>query len=65
MPTSAPRRYASIAEAAAYLDVSQKTIRRMVAAGRIHAYRVSGRVISVDLNELDAIQPIPTAGGAS
>jgi excisionase family DNA binding protein len=65
VPTPVPRRYASIAEAAAYLDVSQKTIRRMIAAGEIHGYRFSGRVLRVDLNELNAIRPIPTVGGAS
>lgn len=35
-------------------DLSTKTIRRMIAAGRITGYRLNGRVIRVRLAELDA-----------
>jgi len=53
---------ASIANAAEYLDISTKTARRRIADGTITAYRV-GRLLKVDLNQLEALlEPIPTAG---
>lgn len=48
------RRYVSIQDAATYLSVSAQTIRRMLAAGELTRYR-AGRVIRIDLNQLDAI----------
>ena len=68
---SPQRRLASITEAAEYLGLSTKTIRRYIAYGRITGYRITGhspaqgRLIRVDLNEVDAVllQPIPTAAG--
>jgi excisionase family DNA binding protein len=66
-PTPAPaaaRRYASLAAAATYLGVNQRTIRRQIADGQLTGYRLGGRLIRVDLNELDeALRPIPTRGG--
>lgn len=55
-PTSNPptRRFESIANAAAYVGVNPKTIRRWIASGRVTGYRAGPRVIRVDLNELDA-----------
>lgn len=41
----------SLAETAKMLDVSVKTLRRRIADGTIHGYRV-GRLIHVDLNEV-------------
>lgn len=41
----------SLAETAEMLDVSVKTLRRRIADGTIHGYRV-GRLIRVDLNEV-------------
>lgn len=41
----------SLAETAEMLDVSVKTLRRRIADGMIHGYRV-GRLIRVDLNEV-------------
>lgn len=41
----------SLAEAAAALGVSVKTIRRRIADGTVHGYRV-GRLIRVDMEEL-------------
>jgi excisionase family DNA binding protein len=62
-PTTKRRRFASIADAAAYADVSPRTIRRYIAAGRLTGYRVGPRLVKVDLADLDAImRPIPTAG---
>ena len=68
MPTATPnkavRRLESISEAADYLGVSTKTIRRYIASGRLTGYRAGPRLIRVDLNELDAVlRPIPTVGG--
>jgi excisionase family DNA binding protein len=66
-PTPAPaatRRYASLADAAIYLGVNERTIRRQIADGRLTGYRLGDRLIRVDLNELDeSLRPIPTVGG--
>lgn len=44
-------------------DVSIDTIRRLIAAGKITGYRLNGRVIRVDVNEVDAaFRPIPATG---
>lgn len=62
------RRYSDIADAATYIGVSDKTIRRMISAGSITAYRFGPRLIRIDLNELDRkLRPIPSArvGGAA
>ena len=57
------RRYAKIAEAAEYLGVTTRTIRQMIADGRLTGYRNGPRVIRVDLNEVDAaMEPF---GGAA
>jgi excisionase family DNA binding protein len=49
------RRYISIAEAAEYLRISDRTVRRLIADGELTGYRMgrSHRVIRVDLNEID------------
>jgi excisionase family DNA binding protein len=65
MPYPSPtvsRRYASLSDAAEYIGVNEKTIRRHIAAGRITGYRLGSRLVRVDLNELDqALRAIPTA----
>ena len=48
------RRYAKLKEAAAYLQVTERTIRQMIADGRIAGYRSGTRLVRVDLNEIDA-----------
>jgi excisionase family DNA binding protein len=48
------RRYAKLKEAATYLNVTERTIRQMIADGRLTGYRNGGRLVRVDLNELDA-----------
>ncbi len=60
---AAPRRYASITAACDLYDVDQKTIRRWIATGLIHGYRMGDRLVKVDLNEIDAkvVQVIPAA----
>ena len=63
LPTSTEfqRRYASLAAAAEYLDCNQRTIRRLIASGRLTGYRFGPRIIRIDLNEVDAaMRPIPT-----
>lgn len=49
-----PRRYATTAEAAAYIGVTPRTVRQMIADKRIAAYRNGSRIIRIDLDELDA-----------
>ncbi|MGW5141692.1 helix-turn-helix transcriptional regulator [Nocardia beijingensis] len=48
-------RYVFLAEAAAYSGVCTKTLRRYIAAGRVHAHRFGPRLIKVDLNEIDGL----------
>jgi excisionase family DNA binding protein len=56
------RRYAKLDEAAEYLGVTGRTVRQMIADGRLTGYRSGTRIVRVDLNELDdAMQPF---GGA-
>ncbi|MDQ0030180.1 helix-turn-helix domain-containing protein [Arthrobacter bambusae] len=53
-------KFASLAAAAEIADVSVKSIRRYITAGRITGYRVGPRMIRVDINELeDLLAPIP------
>lgn len=60
---STRRRYVKIAEAAEYLQVTTRTIRQMIADGRLTGYRSGTRLVRIDLNELDhAMQPF---GGGS
>jgi excisionase family DNA binding protein len=57
-------RYISLAEAAEYVGVHPRTIRRRISEGSIRAVRF-GRLIKVDLADLEsALRVIPTAGGA-
>lgn len=57
------RRYAKLSEAAEYLGVTTRTVRQMIADGRLTGYRSGKRLVRVDLNELDdAMQPF---GGAA
>lgn len=48
---SSEQQLVSLAEAAEQFGVSVKTIRRRIADGTVHVYRV-GRLIRVDLREL-------------
>jgi len=57
------RRYVTQAHAAEYLGVTARTIRQMIADGRLTGYRSGKRLVRVDLNEIDAaMQPF---GGAA
>lgn len=62
-----PARLASIADAAKYMSVSARTVRRRIACGDLTAYYIgSTRTIRVSLDDVDRLlRPIPTAGGAA
>ncbi|MCH5645361.1 excisionase family DNA-binding protein [Gordonia sp. ABSL49_1] len=49
-----PRRWASIQQTADHLGVTSRTVRSMIADGRLRGYRNGHKVIRVDLNEVDA-----------
>jgi excisionase family DNA binding protein len=56
-------RWASIQATAQYLDVTDRTVRAMIADGRLRGYRSGNRLIRLDLNEVDsALKPF---GGAA
>ena len=62
-PSPSLRRLESISNAADYLSVSTKTIRRYIASGRVTAYQTGPKLIRVDRSELERLlQPIPTGG---
>lgn len=53
--------YTSLESGAAYYDVSQRTLRRKIAEGKLPAVRV-GRQIRIAWVDLDALaRPIPSA----
>lgn len=55
MPTETPKhRYVRYPAAAEYLDCTVRTIRAMVADGRLRGYRSGTRLVRVDLNDIDA-----------
>lgn len=59
----AGHRLVSITEAADYLGVSTKTVRRYLAAGRFEALRAGPKLIRIRQDDLDAmLRPIPTTG---
>jgi len=59
----AHRELISINSAAERRDCSPRTIRRLIADGKLNGYRVSKRLLRVDAAELDAmLREIPTAG---
>ena len=47
-------RLVSVAEAATYLGVNERTIRNMLYDGRLKAYRAGPRVVRLRLSEIDA-----------
>ena len=51
---SGRRAYVSITGAADYLGVTTRTIRQMVADGRLTAYSNGRRIVRLDRNEIDA-----------
>jgi excisionase family DNA binding protein len=57
-------RWVSVAEAAAYTGLSERTIRRWIEQRRLPATRVGPRRIEIDLNELDKLRRPIGAGDA-
>lgn len=55
------RRLVSVDAAADYLGVNPITVRRRIASGQLKAYRLGGRLIRVDMSDVDAmLRSIPT-----
>ena len=52
--TTEPR-WATIAAAAAYLAVNERTIRRWITDGTIPGKRIGRKLVRIDLNELDRL----------
>jgi excisionase family DNA binding protein len=50
------RKAVDISNAAAYLGVSHKTIRRLIASGRLPAFRVAGRAIRIYADDVEALK---------
>lgn len=62
MPRARSKTYETIADAAARLGVSPRTIRRRIADGQLTAYRFGPRLIRLDAVEVDAVlRRIPAA----
>ena len=49
------RAYVGIREAAEYLDLSEKTIRRKIVRGELTAYRFGSRVVKLKVADLDSV----------
>ena len=65
LTSPAQRRYASIAEAAEYVGLHDRTIRRWILDGRLTGYRLGTKLLRVDLNEVDRLfKPVTAAGDA-
>jgi excisionase family DNA binding protein len=53
---AAERRWASVLEVAAYLKITDQSVRNMLRDGRIVGYRGLGtRMLRIDLNQVDAV----------
>lgn len=54
--------YVTQVEAAEYLGVTDRTIRRMIADGRLKAYKLGDRILRLRLDEIDAaMKPVGAA----
>jgi excisionase family DNA binding protein len=59
----APNQFVSVATAADYLGVTQRTVRNMILDGRLPAQTLGPRVLRIRLSDIDsALQPY---GGAA
>ncbi len=64
MAQAIARRYLTLAEAAEWYGVSERTLRRRIADGSLPAYRVGPRSIRVKAVDVEALaEPIPAGGG--
>lgn len=51
-------RYITILQAAEYLGVTDRTVRQMIADGRLRGYRSGSRLVRLRVDEIDsAMQP--------
>jgi excisionase family DNA binding protein len=58
--------YISIADAATYLGLTTRTVRQMIADGRLRGYRSGSRIVRLRIDEIDAdMQPIGGGGNAA
>lgn len=57
------RHYVSLLEAAQYLGVTDRTVRQMIADGRLTGYRLGARVVRLRRDEIDAAMK-PFGGAA-
>lgn len=63
-PECVERVLITIEQAAAYLGVTDRSIRNYISRGQLRAYRVGDRLVRVDARDVDAmLRPIPAAGG--
>lgn len=61
--TTAPT-WGTIAEAAEWIGVNPRTIRRMISRGELEARRIGPRLIRVRMDKLDSLgQPLAWNGG--
>ena len=59
--SATPERLVSLAHAGHRLGCSERTLRRMIAAGHLTGYRIGRRLVRVDLTEIDGlVRVIPT-----
>ncbi|HTX55287.1 MAG TPA: helix-turn-helix domain-containing protein [Candidatus Baltobacteraceae bacterium] len=50
-------RFISIAEAAGYLGVSERTVRNMMYDGRLTAHRLGDRIVRIRLSDTAPLEP--------
>lgn len=63
---SPARRWIDQRQAAEYLGITDRTLRRMIAAGDLPAYRLGPRLLRIDVGDLDALmRRVPAGGGVS
>lgn len=66
MSDAIARKNLSLKEAAEWYGVSERTLRRRIAEGRLPAYRLGPRTIRVRAEDVEALaKPIPTGGDAA
>jgi excisionase family DNA binding protein len=56
--------YIGIPDAATYLGVSEKTVRRLIRDDQLPAYRLGARVIKLKIGDVEALL-VPISGGVA
>jgi excisionase family DNA binding protein len=56
--------YVGIPDAATYLGVAEKTIRRFIRDDKLPAYRLGNRVIKIKIEDVESLL-VPLGGGAA